>query len=86
MELRQTSRLEMVRILRIFGYSVDEDGFVIETNTLKRVNDKYTNRPVSIDHCNILPSKEGTPVIIDGSTPFSFIFYFDEMEDDTNVR
>ena len=65
-----------VLLLKELGYDADEDGFVLDTSSGKRVTDKYIEREVKVDNMVIV---RGSTLILDDN-PISIASYVDEYD------
>lgn len=62
-----------VALLKALSYDVDKDGFVIDSNG-KRVIDEYVDRPVRLENMAIFP---GSTIVMDDN-PLSIASYIEE--------
>jgi len=79
-ELKGLSKETKVALLNKFGFNVDKEGFVVDANG-KRVQDKYTNDAVTVENFDLLPDKNGNPILITDNV-LSLACYLQETEDE----
>jgi len=77
MEIYVPNLQEKWRVLRIMGYDVDATELVVKDG--KVVIDKYTDEPVRFRDCDILPGRDGEPIIINDGI-FGLVCYFTDIE------
>ncbi|MBD3319271.1 hypothetical protein GF342_05175 [Candidatus Woesearchaeota archaeon] len=65
-------------LLKALGYELDEEDYVVNAETGKRLLCKYTNRKISLQDASVLP---GSTIVI-GSSPYALAKYVEEYLED----
>lgn len=78
LELVQLDNHDRTEVLEKLGYSIDNDGFVVDSKTKKEVVCKYTKKRVHISTAAILP---GSTLVINAN-PLSMAQYFVDYNKD----
>ena len=78
LQLVQLDNHDRTKVLEKLGYSISDNGFVIDSKTKKEVVCKYTKKGVHINTAAILP---GSNLIIN-ATPLTMAQYFVDYNKD----
>jgi hypothetical protein len=77
LQLVQLDNGRRITVLKKLGYSLNENGYIVDNQTKKEIICKYSKEHVHISNAAILPGS----VIIINATPENMAQYFLDIED-----